>query len=375
MRSTRAALAPDRLPTAQASAGKAAGPGATGATGATGSGGEPGRRWAGAGGRSAGLAVGLVLLVAATLLSVSAGAESIPFGQVWDGLVHGATGKNETIVHDLRLPRTFIGIAVGAALGLAGALMQTLTRNPLADPGLLGVNAGASAAVVTAISLFGVTNFGGYLWFALAGAAIGAVLVNTLGGSRAATPVRLALAGTAVNAALSGYVNGLQLIDTAALDELRGWDVGSLAGRPASLLLQALPLLVAGAVLALGVTRSLNAMALGDDSAQALGANPGRTRVLSVVAVTLLCGGATAVCGPIGFIGLMVPHAVRSFCGPDARWLFPYCALYAPVLLLVSDVVGRLVAPPSEIQVGIITAFLGGLLFIHLVRRRKVARL
>ncbi|GEB52566.1 FecCD family ABC transporter permease [Streptomyces cacaoi] len=329
----------------------------------------------GTAGRGAGLLLGLVLLAGAALLSVSAGAEHIPLGQVWDGLVHGATGKNETIVHDLRLPRTFLGVAAGAALGLAGAVLQTLTRNPLADPGLLGVNAGASAAVATAISLLGVTSFGGYLWFALAGAAVAAVLVNALGGSRSATPVRLALAGTAVSAALSGYVNGLQLLDLDALDRMRNWDVGSLAGRPGSLLWQALPLLVAGVVLAFALARPLNAMALGDDAARALGAAPGRTRVLSVVAVTLLCGSATALCGPIGFVGLMVPHAVRAFCGPDARWLFPYCALYAPVLLLVSDVVGRVLIPSSEIQVGIITAFLGGLLFMHLVRRRKVAKL
>ncbi|OEV11638.1 FecCD family ABC transporter permease [Streptomyces nanshensis] len=325
--------------------------------------------------RPAGLLSGLVLLVAAAALSLSVGTHHIPLDQVWDGLTRGPVGKNETIVHDLRLPRTLIGIAVGTALGLAGAVMQTLTRNPLADPGLLGVNAGASAAVVTAVSLFGVRTFQGYLWFAVAGAAVAAVLVNALAGSRAATPVRLALAGTAVSAALSGYVNGLQLLDLEALDRMRDWDVGSLAGRDGRLLLQAAPLLLAGTVLALGLARPLNAMALGDDSARSLGAAPGRTRVLSVAAVTLLCGGATAVCGPIGFVGLMVPHAVRPVCGPDARWLFPYCAVFSPVLLLVSDVVGRVVAPPSEIQVGIVTALLGGVLFIHLVKRSRVVKL
>ena len=327
------------------------------------------------GARGAGLLFGVVLLLCTVGVSLCVGAEQIPLSQVWDGLVDGATGKNETIVHDLRLPRTLIGIAVGAALGLAGAVMQILTRNPLADPGLLGVNAGASAAVITAISMLGVTTFSGYLWFAVAGAAIGAVLVNALAGSRSGTPVRLALAGTAVNAALSGYIGGLQLLDFHALDEMRNWNVGSLAGRSTDLLAQALPLLLVGALLAFVLARPLNAMALGDDAARALGASPRKTRVLSIVCVTLLAGGATAICGPIGFLGLMVPHAVRAFCGPDARWLIPYCAVYAPVLLLVSDIVGRVVAPPSEIQVGIITAFLGGLLFIHLVRRRKVAQL
>jgi iron complex transport system permease protein len=325
--------------------------------------------------RPAGLLLGLVLLTCAAALSLSVGTHHVPLGQVWDGLTLGAVGKNETIVHDLRLPRTLIGVAVGTALGLAGAVMQTLTRNPLADPGLLGVNAGASAAVVTAISLLGVRSFSGYLWFAVAGAAVAAVLVNSLAGSRSATPVRLALAGTAVSAALSGYVNGLQLLDLEALDRMRDWDVGSLAGRNGDLLLETAPLLLTGTVLALALARPLNAMALGDDSARSLGAHPGRTRVLSVASVTLLCGGSTAVCGPIGFIGLMVPHAVRPFTGPDTRWLFPYCALYSPVLLLVSDVAGRVVAPPSEVQVGIVTALLGGVLFIHLVQRRRVVQL
>ncbi|KOG91401.1 FecCD family ABC transporter permease [Streptomyces varsoviensis] len=325
--------------------------------------------------RTTGLLVGLALLAVAVLASISVGAKQIPLDQVWHGLFEATGTENDHIVRGLRLPRTAIGVAVGAALGLAGAVMQTLTRNPLADPGLLGVNAGASAAVVTSISLLGVTSFTGYLWFAFAGAGVAAVAVNALGGSRAATPVRLALAGTAVNAALFGYVNGLQLWDLSALETMRHWSIGTLAGRRGDLLLPALPFLVAGALLALALARPLNAMALGDDTARSLGAHLGRTRVLSIVAITLLCGAATAVCGPIGFIGLMIPHAVRAFCGPDTRWLFPYCAVFAPVLLLGSDIVGRVLVPPYEIEVGVVTAFLGGLLFIQLVRRRKVAHL
>ncbi|WP_407703634.1 FecCD family ABC transporter permease [Streptomyces triticagri] len=325
--------------------------------------------------RIAGLVLGLALLVVAVAAGLAVGTQRIPLSDVWTALVDHSGTRNDRIVRELRLPRTLIGVAAGAALGLAGALMQTLTRNPLADPGLLGVNAGASAAVVTAISVFGVGTFSGYLWFSLAGAAVAATLVNALGGSRAATPVRLALAGTAVNAALFGYVNGLQLVDLGALETMRHWSIGSLAGRDAQLLLNALPLLLTGAVLALALSGPLGALALGDDTAKALGAHTGRTRVLSIVAITLLCGGATAVCGPIGFIGLMIPHAVRPFCGTDPRWLFPYSALFAPSLLLFSDVVGRIVVPPSEIEVGIVTAFIGGLLFIHLVRQRKVAKL
>ncbi|MFG2551149.1 FecCD family ABC transporter permease [Streptomyces sp. NPDC048581] len=325
--------------------------------------------------RAVGLLLGLVLLIAAISLSLAVGTKQIPLDQVWSALSGPSGTENHAIVRDLRLPRTLIGIAVGTALGLAGGVMQTLTRNPLADPGLLGVNAGASAAVVTAISVLGVTSFSGYLWFALVGAALAATIVQALGGGRRATPVRLALAGTAINAALFGYVNGLQLWDLSTLDAMRYWSVGTLAGRDLSLLLAVLPLLTAGLLLALALARPLGAVALGEDHARALGTKVRRTRVLSVVALTLLCGGATAVCGPIGFIGLMIPHAVRTFCGPDPRWLLPYCALYAPVLMLVSDVIGRIVVPPSEIEVGTVTAFLGGLLFIHLVRRRKVVQL
>ncbi|MFC8516105.1 FecCD family ABC transporter permease [Streptomyces sp. NPDC057257] len=325
--------------------------------------------------RATGLLLGLALLVTASALSLTVGTQHIPLADVWSGLVSPSGSRFDNIVRELRLPRTLIGIAVGAALGLAGGVMQILTRNPLADPGLLGVNAGASAAVVTAIGVFGITSFTGYLWFALAGAAVAAAAVNALGGARSATPVRLALAGTAVNAALFGYVNGLQLWDLSTLDSMRHWSVGTLAGRSSQLLLTALPLLVAGTLLSFALARPLGALSLGADHARAVGASVRRTRILSIVAITLLCGGATAVCGPIGFVGLMIPHAVRAFTGPDPRWLLPYCALFAPALLLVSDVIGRVLVPPSEIEVDIVTSFLGGLLFIHLVRQRKVAQL
>ncbi|WP_420032468.1 FecCD family ABC transporter permease [Streptomyces sp. cg28] len=324
---------------------------------------------------AAGLALGLALLAGAVALSLSVGTEHIPLGDVWSALFSPSGSKDDNIVRELRLPRTLIGVAVGAALGLAGGVMQTLTRNPLADPGLLGVNAGAAAAVVTAIGVLGITSFTGYLWFALAGAAVAATAVNALGGARSATPVRLALAGTAVNAALFGYVNGLQQWDLSTLDSMRHWSVGTLAKRDPDLLVTVLPLLAAGALLTFALARPLGALALGEDHARALGTSIRRTRILSIVAITLLCGAATAVCGPIGFIGLMIPHAVRAFSGPDPRRMLPYCALFAPALLLVSDVVGRVVVSPSEIEVDIVTSFLGGLLFIHLVRQRKVAQL
>jgi len=268
-----------------------------------------------------------------------------------------------------------LGLLAGAALGLSGAVLQALTRNPLADPGLLGINAGASAAVVTAITYFGVTSLSGYVWFAFVGAAAVGALVWFLGGSRGATPVRLALAGTAISAALYGYLQAVMIMDDAALGKMRFWTVGSLASATDATITQVLPFLVVGTVLALALARPLNAVAMGDDTARALGADLNRTRVLSMAAATVLCGAATAACGPILFVGLMVPHVVRSFTGPDLRWILPYATVLSPVLLLGADVVGRVLARPAELQVGIMTAVIGGPVFILLVRRRRTAQL
>ncbi|MFF4218805.1 FecCD family ABC transporter permease [Streptomyces nondiastaticus] len=324
--------------------------------------------------RAAGLlaATGLLLLVA--IASIAIGAKPLPLEAVRHGLIHASHGEADVIVRDVRLPRTLLGLLAGAALGLSGAVMQALTRNPLAEPGILGVNAGAAAAVVSAITFLGVSSAGDYVWFALLGAAVVAAVVHVLGGSRGATPVRLALAGTAVTYALYGYVNSVQLMDSAALDRMRFWTVGSLASANADVIRQVLPFIAAGTLLALALARPLNAMALGDDSARALGTRPARTRVLALTAVTLLCGAATAACGPIVFIGLIVPHLVRALTGPDQRWILPYAAVLSPVLLLGADVLGRVVTRPGELQAGIVTAVIGGPVFIHLVRRRRVAQ-
>nr|WP_188275262.1 iron chelate uptake ABC transporter family permease subunit [Streptomyces sp. CBMA152] len=325
--------------------------------------------------RAAGLLVSLGVLALVAVASIAVGAKQIPVSDVWHGLFHYSGTADDVIVHDTRVPRTLLGLLVGAALGVSGAVMQALTRNPLAEPGILGVSAGASAAVVSAISFFGVTSLTGYVWFAFAGAAVVSALVYILGGSRAATPVRLALAGTAASAALAGYINAVQLMDSAALDRLRFWSVGSLASANTDTVTEIAPFVVAGLVLAALLARPLNAMALGDDTARALGAHLTRTRVLSMVTVTLLCGAATAACGPIVFVGLMVPHIVRAITGPDMRWILPYAAVLSPVLLLGSDVVGRVVTRPSELQVGIVTALIGGPVFIFLVRRKRMAHL
>ncbi|MEV6183026.1 iron ABC transporter permease [Streptomyces sp. NPDC052015] len=324
--------------------------------------------------RSLGLLVAVLVLLLVAVASIAIGAKELSLAQVWHGLFED-TGTYGDVVVGERVSRTVLGLLVGAALGLSGSVLQALTRNPLADPGLLGINAGASAAVVTAITYLGVTSLTGYVWFAFLGAAAVGALVWFLGGSRGATPVRLALAGTALSAALFGYVQAVMIMDKAALARMRFWTVGSLSSATEDTIWQVLPFLVAGTLLSFAVARPLNAMAMGDDTAKALGAHLNRTRALSMLAATVLCGAATAACGPIVFVGLMVPHVVRSFTGPDMRWIMPFAAILSPVLLLGSDVLGRVAARPSEVQVGIITAIIGGPVFIFLVRRRRTAQL
>ncbi|MFI1734417.1 FecCD family ABC transporter permease [Streptomyces acidicola] len=324
--------------------------------------------------RTVGLLASLGILALVALASIAIGAKELSLEQVWHGLFDD-TGTYGDVVVGERLSRTVLGLLAGAALGLSGALLQALTRNPLADPGLLGINAGASAAVVTAITFLGVTSLSGHVWFAFLGAAVVGALVWFLGGSRGATPVRLALAGTAITAALYGYLQAVMITDGAALGKMRFWTVGSLASATDSTITQVLPFFGVGLVLALFLARPLNAVAMGDDTARALGANLGRIRALSMAAATVLCGAATAACGPIVFVGLMVPHLVRSFTGPDLRWILPYATILSPVLLLGADVVGRMVARPAELQVGIVTAVLGGPVFIFLVRRRRTTQL
>lgn len=322
--------------------------------------------------RVAALSALLLLLAAVTILSLAVGARQLPMSEVWPGLTRpGSPGY--AVVHDMRLPRTLLGLLAGAALGLAGALMQAITRNPLADPGVLGINSGASAAVVTAMSFLGVTSLSGYVWFALAGAALACVLIWGVGGGRAATPVRLTLAGTAIAATAYAYANAVLLLDTDALDRMRFWTVGSLAAATPGTVAGVAPFIAAGLVAGLALARPLNALALGDDSARALGSRPAVTRSAAIVAVTLLCGAATAACGPIVFVGLMVPHLARALTGPDLRWSLPCAMLLAPLMLLGADVFGRIAGRPGEVQAGIITVLLGGPFFLFLVARGPAA--
>ncbi|MFD5746190.1 FecCD family ABC transporter permease [Streptomyces sp. NPDC127033] len=326
----------------------------------------------------AGLLVALGLLVAAVWASLAFGSGDAATGDVLRALFdRDLSDKGQLIVLEERVPRTVAGLMTGAALGLAGAVMQGVARNPLADPGILGVNAGASVAVVTAIGLLGLGSPSDYIWFGLLGAFAATVLVYGVGslGRDGATPVKLALAGAATTAILGSVTTAIMLTDRQVFDRFRFWKVGSLAGRDATLLWQALPFIAVGVVLALVLGPQLNALSLGDDLARALGQRVGAARLLSAATVMLLCGAATAVAGPIGFVGLVVPHAARMFTGPDYRWILPYSALLAPVLILVSDIAGRLIARPGEVQVGIVTAVVGAVPFVILVRRRRLVEL
>jgi ABC-type Fe3+-siderophore transport system permease subunit len=328
--------------------------------------------------RIIGLAVLLALVVAAALASIAVGTRSIGLGEVWRSLFDsGLSTEEAVIVRQLRVPRTALGLLVGLALGIAGALMQGHTRNPLGDPGLLGVTAGASLAVVVAIAWFGVGTPAGYVWFAFGGALAGTVLVYAIGsaGRGGATPVTLALAGAALSALLYALVRAVLVSDEQTLDSFRFWVVGSLAGRGAEVAWQVLPFIAIGLVLAVANAPALNLLGLGEDVARGLGQRVGPARVVGLTAITLLCGAATAACGPIAFVGLVVPHAVRAFTGPDHRWLIPCSGLLGAALLLTADVIGRIVARPGELQVGIVLALVGAPFFIALVRRRRTAGL
>jgi iron complex transport system permease protein len=322
--------------------------------------------------RAAGLLGVAAALVVACFASIAYGSLKIPPGEVIDAFTDFRDVDEHVIIRDVRVPRTLIGLVVGAALGVAGAVMQGMTRNPLADPGVLGIQQGAAFAVVSAIFLLGVGSVAGYAWFALAGAAAAGVVVYALGsaGGSRATPVNLALAGAAVAALLVALTSAVLSIEAETLDQYRFWIVGSVAGRELDILVGALPFLAAGFILAFGSGRALNALALGEDVARSLGQRVKLIQAAGAAAFVLLAGGAVAVAGPIIFVGLTVPHIARGVIGPDYRWLLPYCALLGAILLLVADVLGRVVARPSEVDVGIVMAVIGTPVFIALVRRR-----
>ncbi len=323
-----------------------------------------------------GLVGAVALLAMLCVLSLAIGTQHISLGTVWQALTSGSTAGQEWIVRDLRIPRTVLAVLVGIALGLSGTLIQGVGRNPLGDTEVLGINAGAGLFIVTAIALLGLQGIWTYIWFGFAGALFAMLLVYLIGmaGRASATPVRVLLAGVAIGAVMDGLGFAVRLRYPRAFDNMRFWDAGALDGRPLDVALAISPFIALGAILSLVVARSLNITAVGDDLATSLGSNVVRTQALSLVAVTLLAGAATAGAGPIGFVGLMVPHAVRRITGPDWRWILAYSVVVAPAVLLAADIAGRVVIAPSELPAGIVTAFVGAPVLIWLIRRRGADR-
>lgn len=319
--------------------------------------------------RSAVVGLGALLLLVAVAASLAIGSRSIPLSEVLDP----STVENALIVSEMRLPRTIVGVEVGMALATAGVIMQTLTRNPIAEPRILGISAGAATGVVIAIAVIGASSLAGWIWWGLLGAAAAGALVFGIAARtrEGASPVNLALAGAAIDAGLGALIYGILSVDAATFDQFRFWVVGSLAGRTPEMALQVVPFVAAGAGLALVTARGLDAMALGEDVAKGLGHSVTRVRVTAGAAAILLTGAAVAVAGPIAFVGLAVPHAARRLAGTmDHRWVLPISALFGAVLVLGADVLGRVLFPPSEVPAGVITALVGAPVLLWAVLKR-----
>lgn len=317
------------------------------------------------------------VVTATTAASLAFGSNHLSLGAVVDALAHPGSGQASAIVQGVRIPRTALGIVVGVCLGVAGAVMQGQTRNPLADPGLFGVSAGAGLAVVLGVFVLGVVDPGITVWFALVGALVASVAVFsiTASGSGTASPVPLALAGAAVSALLEAFTSFIVLADRHALEAYRLWVVGSLSGRDLGVFWSVVPFALAGLFLALVNTRSLDNLGLGSEMARGLGENVVVARIVGLGAITLLTAAATAAAGPVGFVGLVVPHLARPLVGSGHRYLLPASALLGIALVLGADVIGRLVGGTGELQVGIVLALIGGPVFVAVARRRSLVAL
>lgn len=316
-----------------------------------------------------------VLSVLLCLVSLAVGSHSLTLEEVAGAFVPGRTTVASVIVWQLRMPRTVLAVMVGASLAVAGVVMQGLTRNPLAEPGILGINAGASLSVVLSMSLLGLTDVSDFLWFAFAGAALAAFLVHLMSVPSAdAGPARLVLAGVALGASLRSITGTITMYDSVTFDSYRFWVLGSLADRDAVLLVWVVPFLAVGLVLALVSGLTLNALALGEEQAKALGVSPRRARALALTSITLLCGASTAAVGPISFVGLVVPQVLRLALGADQRRLLAVSLVAGPVLLLAADVVGRVILESGEMEAGVVTAFIGGPVLLVMVIQRMGVR-
>lgn len=323
------------------------------------------------------LVCSIFILLMCILASLAFGARLVNFPDVIDILVHSKkTSLIDIVVHE-RIPRTVFGIIAGAALGVSGALMQAITRNPIADPSILGVNTGASLFVVSGMAFFHIGSLSQYIWLALMGAAVTSLFVYGIGslGYGGATPIKLALAGAATSAALSSVVSAVILPRTEVMNAFRFWQVGSISGATWEGIYKVLPFLIVGLLMGMLVSPALDALALGDDVATGLGVRTGTIRLIGALSGVLLCGATTALAGPIGFVGLMVPHTMRLICGPNLRLVIPMSAIGGAILLTISDVLGRLIGSPGELESGIVTSFLGAPILIIIAMRAKVRAL
>jgi iron complex transport system permease protein len=318
-----------------------------------------------------------VLLGLGVLASLGFGSRSVGWNELVDGLFHPEAQYHGANVVRQRIARTVFSLMCGAALGVSGALMQSVTRNPIADPSILGVNTGASLFVVCGISFLNISTASQYIWLALAGAIITAIFVYGIGsmGSGGATPLKLVLAGAATSAALSSLVIAIMIPRSNVMDQFRFWQVGSVGSGNWSSVSTLVPFLIVGILIALFTAPALNALALGDEAATGLGVRTGTIRLIAAFGGVLLCGAATALAGPIGFIGLLATHVIRLLIGPDLRYIIPLSALTGAIILTISDVCGRLLGSPGELEVGIVTAFIGAPILILITMKAKMRAL
>lgn len=323
----------------------------------------------------------VVLLLAAGVASLAFGSRAVSVAELTGGISSWFTGTTPEGLGEIavqrRIPRTILAMVAGAALALSGALMQAITRNPIADPGILGVNTGAALFVVIGLAFFSISNQWQYLGLAFVGSAVAAVFVYLVGsiGAGGATPIKLALAGAATAAALTSLVSAILIPRARSMDEYRFWQVGGVGGATWSTMAVFVPVIAIAAILAFALARNLNVLSLGDDVAVGLGINVMRTRILAAVAGVALCAAVTSLAGPIGFVGLMVPHVIRLGVGGNQRWLLPLSALGGAVLLTLADTAGRLIGSPGEVEAGILTAFLGAPVLVYIARRTRMRAL
>ncbi len=321
---------------------------------------------------SAGLLLVIFILWLSFITSITWGAADIAFGDIYQAFTSFDGSTNHLIIRTVRLPRSLIAMLVGASLAVAGAIMQGLTRNPLASPGILGVNAGAAFAVVVGTFISGSSSLTVYAWYAFAGAAISATAVYFLGslGRGGLTPFNLTIAGAALTAFISSVTSGILILSQRTLEEIRFWLAGSVAGRDLNLLLQVLPYICVGLILAIALSKQITILSLGEDTARSLGQSTGLIKILAAVSIILLAGSSVAIAGPIGFVGLIIPHIVRFLVGVDYRWILPYSAILGAIIMLIADLVGRLIIQPSELPVGLVMPLIGAPFFIYLIRSK-----